>query len=106
MPSTRRHFLRASTAAGLAASVAGAQPQSANNQLQVALIGAGGMGTGDAQTATSLPGVRLVAVADVYQGRLTRSKELFGDLFTTRDYREVLERKDVDAVIIGTPDHW
>jgi predicted dehydrogenase len=80
--------------------------QSPNDKIQVALIGAGGMGTGDAQSSIG-NGAKLVAVSDVYQGRLTRAKEVWGnDLFVTRDYREVLARKDVDAVIIATPDHW
>jgi len=79
----------------------------ANDNIQIALIGAGGMGQGDARYATSLPGVKLVAACDIYDGRLERVKEIWGnDLYTTRDFREVLNRKDVDAVIIGTPDHW
>ncbi len=75
--------------------------------IQIALIGAGGMGQGDAKLATALPGVKLIAACDVYDGRLQHMKEVYGkDLFTTRDYREILARKDVDAVIIATPDHW
>jgi predicted dehydrogenase len=79
----------------------------ANDQIQLALIGAGIQGQGDTRTAVQVPGVKLVAVADCYDGRLEHSKELWGnDIFTNRDYREILARKDVDAVIIGTPDHW
>ncbi len=82
-------------------------PYSANDQVQIALIGAGGMGTEDTKTALLVPGVKLVAVCDLYSGRLEDAKGRWGkDLFTTKDYREILERSDVDAVIVATPDHW
>ena len=84
-----------------------AAPVAANDHIQIALIGAGGQGQGDTRVAVQVPGVKLVAVADCYDGRLEHSKEIWGnDLFTTRDYKEILARKDIDAVIIGTPDHW
>ena len=115
----RRSFLRAAGAAS-AATVLGAKvhalaamqsepgkPVAANDHIQIALIGAGGQGQYDTKTAVQVPGVKLVAVADCYNGRLDHSKELWGnDTFTTRDYNEILARKDIDAVIIGTPDHW
>jgi predicted dehydrogenase len=109
MPVTRRNFLESSSAATvLAAAAPAAQaPRSANDQINVACIGFGIMGQGDVRTAVTVPGVKLVAVADVYQGRLDKAKEEYGkDVFTTRDYREVLARRDVDAVIVATPDHW
>ncbi len=115
----RRSFLRAAGAASagtligprmhalVAAEEEPARRFAANDHIQIALIGAGGQGQGDTKTAVQVPGVKLVAVADCYDGRLERSKEIWGsDIFTTRNYKEILERKDIDAVIIGTPDHW
>jgi predicted dehydrogenase len=91
----------------LFAQAAAPAPRSANDQIQFALIGAGGQGQGDTRNALATPGVKLLAVADCYDGRLAHTKELWGkDLFTTRDYREILNRTDIDAVIIATPDHW
>lgn len=79
----------------------------ANDQIQLALIGTGIQGINDTLVAVQVPGVKLVAACDLYTGRLARAKELWGDdIFVTRDYREILNRKDIDAVIIATPDHW
>jgi predicted dehydrogenase len=114
----RRAFLRstgltaAQSFAGRSTMLAAALPEaskqvSANDHIQLALIGAGIQGQSDTRWAVQVPGVKLVAVADCYDGRLAHCKEIWGqDVFTTRNYREILERKDVDAVLIATPDHW
>lgn len=116
MPISRRNFLQSS---GVAASALGltelaspmaqepVKPVSANDRVQIGCIGFGIMGQEDMRTESSLPGVQIVAVSDVYDGRRTLAQERYGkDVFTTRDYRELLARRDVDAVIIATPDHW
>src|SRR6266571_865799 len=114
---SRRDFIKLTAATTVAAATSTtilaadeftrAERVSPGDKIRIALIGAGGQGMSDTREALKVSGVELVAVADLYDGRLTRSKELWGNqLFTTRDYREVLARPDVDAVIIATPDHW
>ncbi len=83
-----------------------ADPLPPSDVLGLAVVGAGGMGMADANTALHVPGVKLVAACDIFDGRLSSAVERHGELFTTRDYREILARDDVDAVIVGTPDHW
>jgi predicted dehydrogenase len=116
----RRNFLKVAGAAATVETLLGAgsrlraeaqaepaKPVAANDHIQIALIGAGGQGQGDTKVALQVPGVKLMAVADCYDGRLAHSKELWGDdIFTTREYARILDRKDIDAVIVGTPDHW
>jgi predicted dehydrogenase len=78
---------------------------SPNDNIRIGLIGCGIQGNGDLNTALKVPGVEFVAACDLYTGRLDRIKEVYGNnIFTTRDYREIINRNDIDAVIIAVTD--
>jgi predicted dehydrogenase len=84
---------------------AAAEPtQAPNDQLRIALVGCGGQGTYDAKNAAN--SARIVAVCDVDAQRVERARQTFPGADGYSDFRKVMERKDVDAVICGTVDHW
>jgi predicted dehydrogenase len=83
---------------------------SQNDRINVGVIGANGMGWSDAKSFMKMPEVNLMAIADVDENVISRRvaevKEANIKLQTYTDYRKLLENKDIDVVIIGTPDHW
>ena len=80
---------------------------SAGEKIRLGVIGFGVQGHFDLGTALKVPGVELAGICDLYTGRLENAKEMYGkDLFTTRNYKDILDRPDIDAVIIATTDCW
>ncbi len=122
--SNRREFLKSATAVGaslgLAASAKAASPGTsakmsggrvigANDRINVGVIGCGGRGSYVAKVFERLgqeKNAQITAVCDVYQKRVTENKQRLKVEFGTLDYREVIARSDVDAVLVATPDHW
>ncbi|MBX7165215.1 MAG: Gfo/Idh/MocA family oxidoreductase [Pirellulales bacterium] len=108
---SRRDFLarlgRSLAAVSAAGYTATARGYTANETIRVAVIGAGGRAQHLLRAMQSLSGVSLVAVCDVWDEHLAKGRELATkDAFATKDYRAVLDRPDVDAVLVATPDHW
>jgi len=112
MPETtlsRRMFLGAA-GASILASNAGARILGANDRIQFALIGAGGRGSYLLSLALKRQrakgDVQCVAVCDVYRKRLNAAARTAGGVPTYLHHEELLERREVDAVFVATPDHW
>jgi predicted dehydrogenase len=99
----RRQFIGAAAASALSVG----KVLGANERVRVGLIGCGGRGTFVAQEMAKVPNVEFVAACDVYEPNAAAAREWFGPACRTHgDFREVLDRKDVDVVLIATPDHW
>jgi len=115
---TRREFLRTAAAAvaapyvltSTALGAAGRLP--ASERIVMGTIGVGGRGTDDMNGFLRSPEVQMVAVCDVFEGRRQRAKgtvdKRYGsaDCTAYNDFRDLVTRPDIDAVCIGTPDHW
>src|SRR5438034_1412016 len=108
---TRRDFLKTSAASAGVLAIGGLTPHTvlgANDRISFAVIGCGGQGTGHVGSLvkrSEADNIKVLAVSDVYQRRLTRAKGICaGD--GSIDYRRIIERKDIDAVLVATPDHW
>jgi predicted dehydrogenase len=120
MKHSRRNFLNTSAKAAVGLGVASTLPWeafaqskgliSANEKINVGLIGVNGMGWSDLTSFMKIPQVNVVALCDVDDNVLNyRKYELAKNGIQTKtyaDYRKMLENKDLDVIIIGTPDHW
>lgn len=83
------------------------KPVSANDKVRIGVIGYGVQGHFDLNTALAVPGVELAGICDLYTGRIENAKEQYGkDLYTTINYKDLLDRKDIDAILLCTTDVW
>ncbi len=103
----RRTFFMAASGLALGARSALAGAQGANNRIRIGVIGTGGRARGLMGLLKKLPGNEMVAVCDVYEPRQLQAAEIAGPMVTkVSDYRRILDDREIDAVLIGTPDHW
>jgi predicted dehydrogenase len=105
---TRRTFVKATATIPFLPSLSFSRTLGANERLNIAFIGTGGMGTAHAKNLAKRidqENVNITHVCDVYNRRLNAVAEITGGI-PTMEYREILDANDVDAVVISTPDHW
>src|SRR5438309_11104277 len=107
----RRQFIKrvAQTAAALSAAsaVSAERVLGANERVRFGLIGCGGRGMFDAKLMRDVPDVEFVAVCDLYPLHVARAKEWAGPSAKEyKDFRRLLEQKDIDVALIATPAHW
>ncbi len=110
MSLSRRKFLTTSATVAATSALAlpaSAQPVGANQRINIGLIGAGGRCRHLMPALAKVPNTRMMALCDVYEPNLELAQKLAeAKAYTTRDYRALLDRKDVHAVLIASPDHW
>jgi predicted dehydrogenase len=103
----RRTFVAAASGLALGTRMATANAQGANDRIRIGVIGTGGRARGLMNHLKRLPGNEMVAICDVYEPRMLQAAEIAGAPVTkVADYRRILDDRGIDAVVIGTPDHW
>lgn len=101
MSLSRRSFL------GATAALAASRVLGANETLNLGCIGTGGRCRHLMKALANISNVRIVALADIDDAQLDQARPLADPkAFTTKRYKELLDRKDIQAVVIGSPDHW
>src|ERR1700679_622773 len=104
---TRRAFSRTTIAAAAGTALSASRGWGANDRIRMGLIGSAGGGGEDWGNFLKQPEVQPVAVCDVYDDNREQGIALTGGRAKPyKDFRRVLEEKDIDAVIVATPDHW
>ncbi len=107
---SRREFLEVSAAAAgvsLTAQPFKFRRVAPSDTVRFGMVGVGMQGNGLLRTSIQLPGVTCAAAADLYDGRHTLAKEIVRpDLPTTREYRRLLDDKNIDCIVAAVPDHW
>jgi predicted dehydrogenase len=103
----RREFSRTAFAVGAVSAWNATRVLGANDRIRMGLIGSGGRGRQDWGNFLKQPDVEPVAVCDVYDPFREKGIALTeGRAKGFKDFRSVLDQRDVDAVIVATPDHW
>jgi predicted dehydrogenase len=101
---SRRNFI-GNVATGLAGTLAASNVLGANDRIRIGIIGPGARGTEILQAALACANVECIGASDVYTRRLEDVKKIAPNAKTYLDYRRMLEDKDIDAVLVATPQH-
>lgn len=103
----RRHFTKTLAAAGAVAALGNLRVWGANEKIRLGFIGLGNRGDQVLDAFLEQKDAEVVAICDIYQPYLDfAAKKIGTSPKQFKDYRKLLEQKDIDAVVIGTPDHW
>jgi predicted dehydrogenase len=105
---SRRHFVQSVAAASLLSARGSAATAGSNDRIRIGVIGAGVQATDHMQNLVKMregDNLEIVSVCDIYDKRLDKAAQLTGGA-PVKDYRKILDNKDIDYVLIATPEHW